>query len=92
MSTHDLPVDVADTLAQLFGEARAAARDADPDRVDTILETAATVSTNKVPDPELRARLTHGCARARDVARGEPLVAAEYCRLLAETIERAREG
>jgi hypothetical protein len=87
----DLPVDVRDTLAQLFREAGSAARSRDAAEVDTILETAATVTTNKVPDPDLRTRLLHGCHRAREVVDGEPLVAAEYCRLMHAAVEDASD-
>jgi hypothetical protein len=84
-----LPVDVADTLAQLLGEAADAARAREDERVETVLGTVATVVENKVPDPELAARLEHGCGAVEEALGDEPLVAAEYCRAMRDLVAEA---
>ena len=80
MSDPDPPTDVRDALRQLLGEAAAAARERDPGTADDLLDTAARVAENKLPEGDLRARLLFGTERARELAADEPLVAAEYCR------------
>jgi hypothetical protein len=87
-----LPVDVRDTLAQLLGEAADAARERDGDRVVAVLDTVATVAEHKVPDPELSARLRHGCTAVERTVADEPLVAAEYCRAMRDlVVERTND-
>jgi hypothetical protein len=77
--TGDLPVDVRDTLAQLFAEAGKAARERRTETALAALSTAATVVENKVPESDRKRQLIHGCERAQATATDEPLVAAEYC-------------
>jgi hypothetical protein len=81
-----LPVDVADTLAQLLGEAADAARTRDDDHVEALLNTVTTVTENKVPDPELKRQLRHGCRAVESTCGDEPLVAAEYCRAMRDLV------
>jgi len=82
----DLPADVRATLAQLFDEAAAAARERRTETATAALETAATVVENKVPEGDTKRRLAHGCARATETAAAEPLVAAEYCETMRELV------
>lgn len=75
----DLPTDVADALAQLLEEAAAAARARDRETLDALLSSVERVTTNKVPEGELKAQLRHGCRRVDRLGDDEPLVAAAYC-------------
>lgn len=76
-----VPPDVRATLASLFGTVERVADDGDPETALSALDTAGTVARNKVPDPERRERLVHGCRRARAaLGAGERAVAAEYAR------------
>jgi hypothetical protein len=84
--TEDLPVDVRDTLAQLFAEAGKAAREGRSETTLAALSTAATVVENKLPESELKRQLAHGCERARTTAEAEPLVAAAYCVAMRERL------
>ena len=84
--TEDLPVDVRDTLAQLFAEAGEAARERRAETALAALSTAATVVENKVPEGDLSRQLAHGCERARATVEAEPLVAAEYCAAMRERL------
>ncbi|MFB6169091.1 MAG: hypothetical protein ABEJ43_09630 [Haloferacaceae archaeon] len=84
--TEDLPVDVRDTLGQLFAEAGEAARDRRSETALAALSTAATVVENKVPEGDLKRQLAHGCERAQATAEDEPLVAAEYCGAMRERL------
>lgn len=84
--TDDLPVDVRDTLAQLFEAAGEAARDGRAETAVAALESAATVVGNKLPPGELKRRLAHGCTRAIATVEAEPLVAAEYCVAMRERL------
>jgi hypothetical protein len=82
-----LPPDVHATLAQLLERAAEAARTGDTETARETAATAATVTENKVPPGDLRDRLQHGLAEVEPLVADEPLVAAEYLRLLAETVE-----
>lgn len=84
--TEDLPVDVRDTLAQLFAEAGKAARERRTETALAALSTASTVVENKVPESDRKQRLAHGCERARATVADEPLVAAEYCEAMRERL------
>jgi hypothetical protein len=84
-----LPTDVRDTLAQLFEEAAAAARERRPEDAAALVGSARTVTENKMPDGPLADRLVHGCDLVERTAPGEPLVAAEYCRAMRDRVEAA---
>lgn len=75
----DLPPDVEDALAQLLDEAAGAARARDRETLDAALSSVETLTANKVPEGDLRARLRHGCRRVDRLGDDEPLVAAAYC-------------
>ena len=57
----DVPSDVQSVLTQLFEETETAIRADDFDTARQTIETATTVSRNKLPEGDLRAWLLHGC-------------------------------
>lgn len=83
----DLPSDVEATLSQLLSEAATAARSRDRETLDAVMESVETVTTNKVPAGDLKARLRHGCRRVERLAADEPLVAAAYCDAMRRRVE-----
>lgn len=92
----DLPADVESVLSQLLAEAATAAEDGDVDTVVRVVDTVATVTTNKVPEGRLRERLLFGCqAVRRQIVGVDPdspfastrgAVAAEYLRRMADRV------
>jgi hypothetical protein len=63
-SERDFSGDVMDVLGQLFDAGATALDDADREMAMSILTSAETVATNKLPDGEFRDHLLHGCERA----------------------------
>lgn len=63
-SETDFSGDVMDVLGQLFDAGATALDDADRETATSILTSAETVATNKLPDGEFRDHLLHGCERA----------------------------
>lgn len=92
----DLPADVESVLSQLLAEAATAAEGGDVDTVGRVVDTVATVTTNKVPESPLRERLLFGCDAVDRLIGGvdpdDPLapargaVAAEYLRGMADRV------
>ena len=62
----EMPADVRSSLGQLLAEARNYATAGDSDRTASLLESAHTVATNKLPEGTRRDRLRHGCLCAHD--------------------------
>lgn len=90
--TQRLPADVQAVLAQSFREARDALAAGDEALAQSLVETARTVATNKVPESDRRRVLLDGCARVESVLDGEGnpdqrrTLAAEYCDRLHEAV------
>jgi len=86
----DLPSDVQTVLSQLLEETETALRTDEFDTARQTVQTAATVSRNKLPECELRGQLLHGCgevAAALDPADGvEDDIAAEYVRAMVQRV------
>lgn len=86
----ELPSDVQSVLTQLFDGTETAIRAGEFNTARQTVETAATVSRNKLPDGELRGQLLHGCAEVTAVldATGgvESDIAAEYVRAMAQRL------
>jgi hypothetical protein len=72
----EVPHDVRASLDQLLAEARGAAERGDVDTARTLLDTAETVATNKLPAGERRDRIRWGCAAALDALPNGDLAAA----------------
>lgn len=72
----EMPADVRSSLGQLLAEARKAATDGDAETATSLLASAHTVATNKLPDGHRRDRLRHGCQAAEQALPDEQLVAA----------------
>lgn len=78
-----VPPDVRATLDSLLSTVEGVEDDGDPETALSALDTAATVARNKVPDPDERERLVHGCREARAALSGDDAaLAAAYARLL----------
>lgn len=75
--TNEIPADVQASLGQLLTEAREYATAGDSDTAASLLESAHTVVTNKLPEGTRRERLQHGCLRA-DEALPDGALAAAY--------------
>lgn len=60
----EMPADVRSSLGQLLAEARNYATTGDSDTAASLLESAHTVATNKLPEGTRRDRLQHGCLSA----------------------------
>jgi hypothetical protein len=88
-----LPADVRAVLSQLFAEAEQAVSVGDSDTARSLIDSADTVTTNKVPAGEVRELLLDGCTRVEDVLDGDGnddarrALAAEYCGRLRVTVE-----
>lgn len=63
--TEEVPSDVHAVLTQLLRASQTAVRADDLATVDQAIETVETVSTNKLPAGDRRARLLHGCTEVR---------------------------
>lgn len=87
----DVPSDVYSVLAQLLTEGRTASVDGDLDTVGDVVDTVRRVSTNKLPESDLRARLLHGCTLLGDELDGEPDTdaLAAYFRAMERRLENA---
>ena len=72
----EMPADVRSSLGQLLAEARKAASTGETETARSLLESAQTVATNKLPDGHRRDRLRHGCLSAHDALPDGPLAAA----------------
>jgi hypothetical protein len=88
----DLPADVAATLSQLLAEGGEYARRRETGATLDVADTVARVAETKVPDEELRGQLVHGCARVRETAADEPLVAAAYLDSMHGLVNGDRNG
>lgn len=80
--TGDAPPDVGATPEALLS---AVTEDPTSEAARSVLETARTITRNKVSDIERRERLSHGCERALAALAAldepaEPALAAEYAR------------
>lgn len=62
----EMPADIRSSLGQLLAEARNYAKTGDSDTAASLLESAHTVATNKLPEGTRRDRLRHGCLSAHD--------------------------
>lgn len=86
----ELPSDVRAVLTQLFDATEAAIEAGSFETAHQLVETAGTVSRNKLPEGDRRDQLCHGCDRvatALATADGvEPDVAAEYTRAIARRL------
>jgi len=86
----DLPSDVETVLSQLLEETETALRTDEFETARQTVQTAATVSRNKLPESELRGQLLHGCGEVVDAL--EPAdgvkddVAAEYVRAMIQRV------
>ncbi|KTG08556.1 hypothetical protein AUR64_17930 [Haloprofundus marisrubri] len=74
----DLSPDVHAVLTQLLDEAREHVRAGDSETAYELVETGETVTKNKVPAGELKARLLHGWAELPSLVEHDPAVATEY--------------
>lgn len=87
-----IPADVQAVLSQLFAETADALSAGDDALALSLVDTAETVTTNKVPPGERRELLLEGCYRIEDVLDGESNaserrdLAAAYCRRLRESV------
>ena len=72
----EMPADVRSSLGQLLREARRAATAGYIETAQSLLESAHTVATNKLPEGHRRDRLQHGCLSANDALPDGPLAAA----------------
>lgn len=82
-----LPPDVHQTLTQLLDSARDAVDRGEFETARRSVQTAAVVTENKVPPGETKDRLQHGYRELEPLLADEPVVAAEYLRLVYETVE-----
>ena len=86
----DVPSDVHTVLAQLLDETETALRTGEFDTARRTVETATTVSRNKLPESELRAQLLHGCGEVTAAIAPEDGVesdiAVEYVRAMAQRL------
>lgn len=71
-----MPADVRATLAQLFEEARVAAKGGETALAASVLESAETVVETKLPAGRRRERLQFGCREAREALPAGELAAA----------------
>ena len=71
-----MPSDVRSSLGQLLAEARKHAIVDDSETAASLLESAHTVATNKLPESTQRDRLQHGCLSAHDALPDGTLAAA----------------
>lgn len=76
----DVPPDVASVLHQLFDAAQASEESLDTDEFRATVETAQTVTRNKLPESDLRAQLLHGTERVLVTRKYDESVATEYIR------------
>ena len=86
----DVPSDVHSVLTQLFDETDAAIRAGEFETARRTVETAATVSRNKLPEGDLRGQLRHGCtevtAALAETDGVEPDLATAYVRAMARRL------
>jgi len=86
----DVPSDVHAVLTQLFEETETAIRAEEYETARQTIETATTVSRNKLPESDLRAQLLHGCAEVTAEIGAEDgvkyAVAVEYVRAMVERL------
>ena len=86
----DVPSDVRAVLSQLFDETETAILAGEFDTARQTVETATTVSQNKLPEGELRAQLLHGCNEVTAAIAPEDGVesdvAVEYVRAMARRL------
>ena len=73
---NEMPADVRSSLGQLLAEARKAVTAGDAETATSLLASAHTVATNKLPDGHLRDRLQHGCQAAEQALSDSQLAAA----------------
>lgn len=78
----DVPPDVAAVLRQLFDAAGSAEVSLDTEEFRATVETAQTVTRNKLPESDLRGQLLHGTERVLATAEHDPTVAAEFLRAM----------
>lgn len=82
----DVPSDVDVVLTQLLDETETAIQAGEFETARQTMETATTVSRNKLPEGELRAQLLHGCGEVTAVIAAdddvESAVAIEYVRAM----------
>ena len=87
--TGDLPESVRDTLRSTFDDARDAMRSGDTETTRHCMAIASRVVKYEVPPGEVAERLEHGIEAVERTAADEPVVAAEYLRLLREMFDEA---
>jgi hypothetical protein len=91
--TGALPADVRSVLAQLFTEARDAVADGDRETARSAVDTATTVTENKVPEGPLRDRLLFGCERVTALLDADqPRAAREYLAAMARRVQSQDAG
>lgn len=61
--TGDIPPDVEAVLRQLFSEGQRALENGEVTTARSVVASARTVASNKLPDGDRRDRLRHGCDR-----------------------------
>jgi hypothetical protein len=83
----ELPADVRASLSELLDRGAAAARRRDDGTVEGVVDSVETLAHHEVSDEETRAVLVHGCRRATQTMRSEPLVAAEYLEAMARLVD-----
>ena len=86
----DVPTDVQSVLAQLLKETESALRKGEIQTARQTIDTAQTVSRNKLPKGDLRGQLLHGCGEVRATLEPddgvESDIAAEYVRAMAQRL------
>jgi len=86
----DVPSDVRAVLSQLFEETETAILAGEFDTARQTVETATTVSRNKLPEGELRGQLLHGCSEVTSAIASEDgvesAIAVEYVRAMARRL------
>jgi hypothetical protein len=85
----DVPPDVASVLHQLLDAAQAAERPLDSEEFRATVETAQTVTRNKLPESDLRAQLLHGTEQVLATAERNPPVAEELLRVMQQRLVEA---
>ncbi|MBX0285144.1 hypothetical protein EGH22_02300 [Halomicroarcula sp. F28] len=86
----DLPSDVHAVLSQLLEETETAIQAGEFETARRTIDTATTVSQNKLPESDRRAQLLHGCGAVTDaIAPADGVdadVAVEYVRAMAQRL------
>lgn len=90
----DPPADVEAVLSQLLDEAQDANADDDTETIADVVDTARQVTTNKLPEGDLRAYLRHGCEQIQvqlDSDDPDTEAVAGYLQAMEQRLEDATE-